>query len=605
MDRQPPRRRSVVSEAGHFSLDGVAAGTYVVQVGARDLGRQVVSDVKVAAGAVTDLGRIRLAAGGAVRGTVVDASSAPVAGARVVARGSDRPLMGMSDVQETATDASGTFQLRGLATGTVIVSASHPDFADGRSSPLDIEPARTAETSIVLTRGGRIEGIVRRRGAPPLPELRIHLRPLSPTGSFSSPVASTPGPDGSFVIDRVPPGRVGVSLMTPSAPGSGTGTGFFKEVDVREGETARVEFTWREILLTGKVTRGGAPLPNVRLTASGLGLAMVWGMTGGVPSPSAGPQRMTAVTREDGSYEMIVGDAGKITIRAQSTVGRTSYPQREIEVADVESQTVDLDFPAGGVAGIVVDAETEAPIARASVRAMPVQQGVPGGGHATTGVDGRFTLDVDPGEFGLHVSAEGYASDGVKVTVGESSVADVRVPLSRGARLRGKVVDRQGRPAAGVSVIAREEADEMMAASAESTLDGTFELTSLRAGSYAITARSSVGGFGVLTGISPGADDVVLRLQPIGRIRVRVKGADESPIAGAAVIVRSVNGTRVLFMGPQGRTGSDGMAEIDSPAGAIEIEAAKDKLWGRGQATVSAGGVAPAEVTLTGAPPAP
>ena len=70
MMRQPPRTRSVAGEGGRFTLEDVGAGTYAVQVAGRDLGRQVVSDVKVAAGAVTDIGRIRLAAGAAVRGTV-------------------------------------------------------------------------------------------------------------------------------------------------------------------------------------------------------------------------------------------------------------------------------------------------------------------------------------------------------------------------------------------------------------------------------------------------------------------------------------------------------------------------------------------------------
>ena len=47
-----PRWRSFVSEDGRFTLDGVAPGTYAVEVSARDLGQQVVSDVAVAAGGV-------------------------------------------------------------------------------------------------------------------------------------------------------------------------------------------------------------------------------------------------------------------------------------------------------------------------------------------------------------------------------------------------------------------------------------------------------------------------------------------------------------------------------------------------------------------------
>jgi hypothetical protein len=366
-----------------------------------------------------------------------------------------------------------------------------------------------------------------------------------------------------------------------------------------------VEFVWREILLSGKVTRGGEPLPGVRLLARSPTGSMHFGGPGGIAAPSAGPQRMRAVTGSDGSYEMIVSEPGTITMSAQAAAGRKSYPPRRIEVADVESQTADLEYAAASLSGIVVDAETEAPVARASVFARPVVIGTVGGASAVTGADGRFSLDVDPGEFRLRASAEGYAEEPTTVTVGESAAADVRLPLSRGARLRGRVVGSQGRPAPGEWVIALDENDDTVSVAAESSLDGVFEFSALRPGSYRLAAGSPLSGFGILAGISPGAVDVVLRLSPGGRIRVRVKGADGAPIADAFVTVRSVNGVAVSLLGAGGRTGADGTAEIDSPAGAIEIEARKDKLSGRGQTNVAAGSLAAAEVTLTEGTPDP
>ena len=77
-----------------------------------------------------------------------------------------------------------------------------------------------------------------------------------------------------------------------------------------------------------------------------------------------------------------------------------------------------------------------------------------------TAADGRFTIDVDPGAFRLRAAAEGYAPGTVEVTVGESPGAEIRIALSRGGQLRGKVLDSRGRPAPGVRVAARAEADE-------------------------------------------------------------------------------------------------------------------------------------------------
>src|SRR6185369_10121782 len=77
----PMPRDNFAAEDGRFALEDVGEGEYVVDVTAPDRAPAVVSDVKVAAGATVDVGTVRLSAGGVVRGVVVDAASAPVAGA--------------------------------------------------------------------------------------------------------------------------------------------------------------------------------------------------------------------------------------------------------------------------------------------------------------------------------------------------------------------------------------------------------------------------------------------------------------------------------------------------------------------------------------------
>jgi protocatechuate 3,4-dioxygenase beta subunit len=603
--RQGRRMRPVTSEDGRFVMDDLTGGVYAIQVVARDLGRAVVSGVKVMPGGVTDLGRIRLAAGGVIRGTVVDAASAPIAGATVEARGTDRP-MGMIDIlQNVSTDAAGAFQLRGLPAGRAIVIARHPEFAPGQSPPVDVEAGRAAEATVVMGRGGRIEGVVRSKGGPP-PGVWISAHPSTAVGSFGGPPASaTPEPDGSFVLDRVPAGRVGVSLATRGA--GRIGTGMFKEVQVREGETTRVDFVWREILVSGKVTRGGVPLPNVRLSAHAPMSGVSFGpMSGGVPAPAQGPQRMTAVTREDGSYEMIVGETGRVGFSAQSLSGGKTYAARTVEIADVEAQTVDLDYPAGGLSGTVVDAETDAPVANASVSASRDRRGgPPSGGHARTTADGRFSIDVEPGDISVRAMAEGYAPETVTVTVGEAASSEVRVALSRGARIRGRILDHRGRPAPGVWVTAREEVEAGLATSAVSSVDGGFEFSAVRPGAYTLAGGSPLSGFGVATGVAAGSDDARLRLRLGGKLRVVARGPDDAPIERAFVSLRSVDGIRFTFAGASGRTAADGTAEIDVPAGLVEVEVRAEAGTASGRATVAPGGAAVVEVKLAAKAPPP
>jgi hypothetical protein len=116
---------------------------------------------------------------------------------------------------------------------------------------------------------------------------------------------------------------------------------------------------------------------------------------------------------------------------------------------------------------------------------------------------------------------------------------------------------------------------------------------------------SGLTGFGLVSGVSPGGEDVVVRLAPGGRVRVTARRADGSPVGGAFASVDRVNGVRAGFMAG-GRTADDGTVEFDLPAGAVEIVARKDlNLSGRGVVTVAPGGVAALEITLAEVPPAP
>src|SRR6185295_11759955 len=78
-----PGRQYDAGVDGRLTLDNVPSGEWKVQVDAGDRGTALVSGVTVAQGKSTDLGRIRVTAGAAVRGRVTDAAGSPVAGAHV------------------------------------------------------------------------------------------------------------------------------------------------------------------------------------------------------------------------------------------------------------------------------------------------------------------------------------------------------------------------------------------------------------------------------------------------------------------------------------------------------------------------------------------
>jgi hypothetical protein len=240
--REPDRTRryDFAAPDGHFAVQDVGEGEYLLDVSAPDRAGIFVDHVHVAAAGTTDVGTVRLAPGGIVRGLVIDAGSAPVPGATasvsVTGRGYIRPS------PEVTTDASGAFEVRGVSPGVAQVTVTHPAYAPNIVVGLEIDPAkRPVETRVVLTKGGRIEGrVYARPGALPVGAIVgvALLRPASAgwlAGPMSQPVAS----DGTFVIGLIPRGRVAVMLLARGQDH------YIKvkevEADVREAETTAVD----------------------------------------------------------------------------------------------------------------------------------------------------------------------------------------------------------------------------------------------------------------------------------------------------------------------------------------------------------------------------
>jgi carboxypeptidase family protein len=592
-----PRTRMVTSPDGRFLLEDVGEGNYVVDAAAAGRSRSSVSDVKVTAGITTEVGAIRLSPGGTIRGTVSDAAGAPVAGATINVRGAGRDYMGPGIEPQGVSDPAGAFEVTGLAPGPVEVWASHPNYAGERVSGIEIDPAKgVAEARIVLRQGGRIEGWVRRRDGSPIGGAYVSLATQA-SGPTSGPGRLVTSSAGGFLAEHVPAGRVTVTLMirSGSAYTSAQGT----EVDVREGETTPVELRSRDIFVSGRVTRGGAALPGVRITLHGnYTMMMGGGPSDEVAAPPSGPQRMTAVSGEDGGYEMIVDQPGRAHVQVESVDGRTSYPTRTAAVPDADAYTLDLAFGGATITGVVIDQETEQPVPRANVFASPKRPGAGsmGGSGGDAGEDGRFHLEVEPGDYTVHAAAENYGPAMMEVSVGSSPGSDVRLALSRGLTLSGKVVDVSGRGVGGLQVRAYslESGPNRSGGGAMTLPDGTFQMGGLRPVPHRLFARSEIGAFALRTGVTPDDKEVVLTLRLGGRLTIRVLGPDGQPAAQASALVED------LML--QTRTDAQGTAELMVPAGTLSLRARKDQLGGRTTVTVAEGGTAVVEIKLAADP---
>jgi hypothetical protein len=319
---------------------------------------------------------------------------------------------------------------------------------------------------------------------------------------------------------------------------------------------------------------------------------------------------MTAVTREDGSFEMLVDQPGKATIRIESLEGGSfAYSNQHAEFPDADSFTLDLALPGATLAGIVVDRETDQPIPRAAVIAYTTQPATgdrPGPSSsmiAPTGADGRFHFEVDPGEYKLTARAEGYGGEPLTVTASESGSSDLRMALTRGLSIRGRIVDMRGQGAPGLQIRAiGREGDGRSGGGTTATADGTFEVSGLTTGSYnLVSTQPELGLYAFRAGVSAGTSDVTLTLRGGGRLLISVVGPDGAPVSGARATVSRVGGEVAFGLSLSAGTDERGNAELPVPVGSLEVRVTKEKLGGTAVVSVGEGAAVPVSVTL--APP--
>ena len=598
-DASPSAFDQFESADGRFTLESVSPGAYAVTVEAPEHAPTIVS-AKVTAAAPADIGTVKLSPGATVRGTVVDTGGAFVAGARVTLRKTarERSTMTFGSEPEILTDRSGAFEAKGVAAGSFEVTASHPDYARSLPALVLVDASEPPPSlRLVLSPGGRIEGSYRRRDGAPVPGAFVVATPIREESWSGGPLVPV-RTDGSFTIEHVPAGHVRVTTMTNA--GRMYRSAQARELDVRDGETAALDIVNREIALSGRVTRSGGPVASLRLEAhTGDSTTMFSGQ--GLPMPPApgGAERMNAVTREDGTFEMLVDEPGTLRMTVWSADQRFRFPARTIDVPDADTFAVELSFDGAPVSGVVVDKDTDAPVPYARVTASSREPRKNVGAQGDAGPDGRFQLELDPGEYAIGAFGvrSDHAHESVQVTIGPAGVADLRIALPRGVRITGKATDDSGRavPGARLRAVAFPEGS---IGSAETLADGSFEVAGLLKVPHRLEAWSDAGLFAIQTGIAGGTLDLPLRMRSAGRVSVQVVTADGRPVAGVTPMVRNVDGVPTSMGACKALTNAQGTTEVLTPAGRVILTANRGSLGGYASVDVGPGEATSARITV-------
>jgi hypothetical protein len=424
---------------GSFLLLGLASGRYRLHVHSNGRG-EATRDVVLSSGRTRDVGTIVLARGGTIEGVVVDSDGNGVPAVTVTAT---RAGNGGGGTHETQTTLNGAFEIGGIPRGIVQLSARHPAYAVAQAVQVDHDPtAKPTTVRLMLERGARIEGRVLYRDGRPFTAGQVHVSPLTGPRLGTREASSAPvGMNGEFAVDQVPAGRILLSIMA-SAPVSPLVSAArvnilvraaARELDVSEGRTTAIDVSLRDVVVEGRVTSQGRAVPDVLIGVIGKhgGYTRTW-----VGPPvvhavgSSGPSPLNGVTREDGSFALTVFEPGPAYL--QVTRKGHHYPGRLLEIPDLPRFSIDFEIGAARIGGIVVFADSDEPASGAKLSVRPVSTRA---GHfvatSEAGLDGRFAIEVEPGEYVLESWGPSARMVSTPVSVGPEGLADVRVELKR------------------------------------------------------------------------------------------------------------------------------------------------------------------------------
>lgn len=494
------------------------------------------------------------------------------------------------------TSATGAFEILGLPQSPLAVEASHPDFAPTSveipsvTSPPTIWPVR-----LQMTVGGRIEGVVLQKHGTPLAGLRVEVQTSGNGRAPMQTLLATTLEDGSFSLGHVPTGPAPiVRLLSPRG-------GALAEADrtpsgsIREGQVTKVTFGRWFVRIHGRLTRAGSPLPRavVRPLAQ-------WGYEY-APSPRKGSLAYPndGATDAEGRFQLFSAP-GSIPTMVASLDGRRLYGRHTIVVPDVDDPEVEMAMAGGetlsgqvvdrasrkGIEGAMLDIRRRSKMGELTRLMLPNQ--------------GRFSIDLEPDDYLMKATALGYQPTEVTIGVYGSAPAPLTLELGHALQISGRVVgcdsEENGPLYCSISI---RSLDGREPAEIGVEPDGRFRLDVLEQKAYNLCAGSDKAGWAVLTGVQAGSADVILTVQPAGRLALTIRDPDGRPVSGALPVVRSVQAGLVGFPTERLVSDAEGRLEFQVPAGDVEIDLRSQRYKGRIRVQASSGTTLTHEVTLT------
>jgi protocatechuate 3,4-dioxygenase beta subunit len=498
----PAQKARVVARAGGF-LDGKSE-PFGCGVGEAKSG----VDVKLRQGA-TLVGRVRDEQGKPVDGALV----------RWVPLGEDTDPWSikwrLKSAVPTVADAKGEFRIANVETGKLAVEASSPRHLPWSTTEIVAEEAKTSEIDATLKLGAVIAGRVVTFDGRPKAGAVVECDPVEDDTVEVMMIddgtgRATTDSSGAFRIEGLAPSKYRLAASAPGAAPS--------EAQTVDAGGPAVTLTLAEAFSISGVVRakGGGDVADVTVTLV---------ERKSVPDPNGGVAhertRQVASTRTSAAGEFELRDVAGGAYDVVVSVGWGPPPRPNVV------QTTVKDVQAGKQ-GLVVEVESGLTIF-GTVFGEDGEPAVDGWAYGS-GVDGERSLRTDwvqiaggrleltglvPGAYRITV----YCDGGRREIVAEAGAKNVRVDFGGTVRIRARVLQADGAPAAGVVVEAR---GDQGGGQSQTDADGRCEIKGLPDGVYEIDAGLHKDGVAYTASRS----DVDVRAGAVADVELRLEKSD-------------------------------------------------------------------------------
>ncbi|MEO6708044.1 MAG: sigma-70 family RNA polymerase sigma factor [Planctomycetota bacterium] len=525
---------------------------------------------------------------------------APVEGARIVVRGTDNAVYNPA-LAEAITDADGLYRVEDLAARDYWIWLASPRAASPLIETVSVASAATVvhdfETSAVrafVVRGQVTDASSSAAIGDALVSVEADTAHTDATGAFelrsvvaekASKVTIKVGARG-FLEQRVEVASEGAMNVEIALTRGQSVSGKVVGPDGEPIEGAQIALF--------DDAKGQSPSGGIRARSESGGSFEVDGLKAGARCGLVVvAEGFAAAAFELPAIESAQKDLGEIELASASALVATI-------VDDAGKPWTDCDvWLYGGDAGRArfTDAKVEAFDQRFGLRMNK------------TRTDGRAVFgELAAGEYILKTRVAGRSAwVETSLTLDEGEVRDdFDVVIPRGLALRGRTLDPEGRPVAGVFVLVQRQGSDDVAGSANVGSDGVFEIAGLESGEHVL--RTTMGvvsspearkrfASGKWT-VTAGGEPLELVMPLVSSIAGRVIDADGKPITGASV---SAWDAGAGMADASGRTGANGEFKLSVRAGATFELRANMKVGDavvRGSLAVVAAGAEEVELRL-------